>query len=135
MAATMIPQEAVLLKEDIEKIRESIVSLRRLVDDGSLPLELRQVLLDLIRLSEDAISHYTIRGALGLRKAFKAMLGEVGEFYAFKSDEDKQILTKSSGWKAVWKHMKTFGDFTLRVAPTAIELTRLYLENSQQSFM
>lgn len=108
VAATIIPQEAPIAQDDLDAIRDSIASLRTLVEDGSISPTLRKVLLDLIRLSEDAISRFNIRGARGLKKAFKAMLAEVAEAYASRPPDDQQEEAKKPGaWGTIVKHLKT----------------------------
>jgi len=109
IAASLLPQEVGLPQDDITTIRASIVSLRDLVEKGNLSSELQRVLLDLIRMSEDAISHYNIRGAKGLRKAFKSMLAEAWELRRFESaGGNSEEFEKSSTWETIKKHLKAF---------------------------
>ena len=109
VAATIISQEPSLQKDDIVTIRESIVSLRALVEGAETSSGIRKVLLDLIRLSEDAISRFNIHGARGLRKAFKAMLAEAAEAYGMASgDVEREELKRSGAWVVIMNHLKTF---------------------------
>lgn len=108
VAATIIPQEDSLQENDIKAVRDAIASLRNLVEKGDFPKALRNALLELIRLSEDAISRFNIRGARGFKKAFKAMLGEVAEAYALASGAgESQEIKKSTAWTAILKLLTT----------------------------
>ncbi len=111
VAATIIPEEESLNKSDIEKIQESIASLRNLVDDSDIPRSIRKVLLDLIRISEDAIARYNIHGSRGLRKAFKEMLAEV----ITSSEGEREELKKSGAWVAIVKYLKIFDEISSRL--------------------
>lgn len=109
VCATFIVEEGPLTEDDIEVIRASIAELRSKVEDGSISPTLRKALLELIRLSEDAISRFTIQGARGLKRAFKAMLADAAELYGMTgADEDREELEKSSVWAAIIKHLRTF---------------------------
>lgn len=109
VCATIIPQEGALTKNDIYTIRKSIASLRSSVEDSKISPTLRKTLLELIRLSEDAISRFNIYGARGLKKAFKSMLAEAAEVYAMTSDSvNQEELKKSPVWKSIVGHLKTF---------------------------
>lgn len=81
VCAAFLQDEGKLTKDDITSIRESIVSLRKLIEDSNISPTLRKVLLELVRLTEDAISRFNIHGAKGLKRALKSMLGEVAELY------------------------------------------------------
>ena len=116
VAATMIPLEAELEKEDIEKIRESVTDLRTLVEGAEISTSIRKVLLDLIRISENAISRYNIHGARGLQKAFKEMLAEAAMSYGLASGEgEREVLKKSGAWAAIVKTLKTFDEIGSRL--------------------
>ncbi len=107
VAATIIPQDAALQKEDIEEIRESIASLRSFVEDAEIVQALRAVLLELIRLSEDAISRFNIYGARGLRRAFKAMLADTIEAYGLALGEGEDDKPKKADvWQAIRQHLR-----------------------------
>ena len=116
VAATIIPQEAELQRDDIEKIRESVTALRALVEDAKIPPTIRKVLLDLIRISENAISRYNIHGARGLRKAFKEMLAEAAMSYGLASGEgEREVLKKSGAWAAMVRTLKAFDETASRL--------------------
>jgi len=96
VCATFIVQDAPIPKDDLEAIRASITNLRSQVESGSLPPALRKALLELIRLSEDAISRFKIYGARGLKKAIKSMLADAAELYGMTdSQKDAEELKKS----------------------------------------
>lgn len=103
VCAAFIEQEGECTKDDLDEIRTSIGELRTQVESGDISPTLRKVLLELIRLAEDAISRYAIRGARGLKRAFKAMVGEVAELYGMADPEVK----KSKAWSAITKLLTT----------------------------
>ncbi|HUT93293.1 MAG TPA: hypothetical protein VMY37_27765 [Thermoguttaceae bacterium] len=108
VCATFIVEEGPITEDDIEAIRNSIAELRTKVEDGSISPTLRKALLELIRLSEDAISRFNIHGARGLKRAFKAMLADAAELYGMTDPErDREELKKSSVWSAIVKHLRT----------------------------
>lgn len=116
VAATVISTEAKLQEDDLKKIRESIADLRILVEGAEIPPSIRQVLLDLIRISENAISRYNIHGARGLRKAFKEMLAEAAMSYGLASGEgEREVLKNSGAWAAILKTLKTFDEIASRL--------------------
>jgi hypothetical protein len=107
VAATVIPQEGALTKDDLEAIRDAIESLRALVEGAEISPTVRRTLLELIRLAQDAIARFNIYGARGLRRAFKAMLGETAELYGLENGEGRQEELKRTGaWAAVVKLLK-----------------------------
>ncbi len=116
VCATIISQEPPLLDDDINAIRTSIKSLRELVDGAQISPTLRKVLLELIRISEDAISRFNIHGARGLKKAFKAMLAEAAEAYGLASGEgDREELKKSRTWTAIFSHLNVIDGVASRL--------------------
>jgi len=116
VAATTISQEVGLREDDIAKIRKSVTDLRTLVEDAEISPTIRKVLLDLIRMSEDAISRFNIHGARGLRKAFKGMLAEATEIYGLASGEgEREGLKKSNAWAAILNTLKTFDEVSSRM--------------------
>lgn len=115
-ASKLLPQEIDLQESYVELIRKSIASLRTHVNDAKISPTLRKVLLELIRLSEDAISRYNIHGARGLKKAFKAMLGETIELYGSASDKKgREALQESAPFKAITKHLHLFDGIAARL--------------------
>ena len=107
VCATFIPEDESITKDDITRIRDSIVELRDQVQESNISPTLRKALLEIIRLSEDAISRFNIHGARGLRNAFKSMLADAAELYGMTDlDNDRQALKKSSAWSAIIRHLK-----------------------------
>jgi hypothetical protein len=107
---TMIPEEDKLEKNDLDAIRESIASLRQLVEESDISPALRKALLELIRLSEESISRFNIRGASGLKRAFKSMLGEASSLYLSEAAKGKEAETEfahSRVWQTIVSHIKT----------------------------
>ena len=63
-------------------------------------------MLEIIRLSEDAISRFRTRGAGGLKKAFKEMLGEAAYLFGTESVDSEVDLKSTTAWEAIQKHLK-----------------------------
>jgi hypothetical protein len=103
LCATEFMREDRIGSDDLEKIREAIVGLRVVVDTADISPTLRKSLLELIRLSEDAISRYNIHGARGLRKVFKSMMGEAAEIWQELPPEEKQ---RNDIWQPIRKLLK-----------------------------
>ena len=107
VCATFIDQEGRISDDDVTLIRDSIDQLRKQVEEGNISNTLRKALLELIRLSEDAISRHKIYGARGLKKTFKLMLADAAELYGVTGNQDHQEeLIKSNTWKLIVKHLK-----------------------------
>ena len=104
VCATRIENESVITEEDLSKIRQSIDGLRE--SATSLPKHsvLREVILELARLSDDAVNRFNIYGARGLKYAFKNMLAEVAEVYMH--EETKEELKDNTTWDKAVKHIK-----------------------------
>jgi hypothetical protein len=116
VCATRIPQEDALEQDDVEKIRQSVASLRSLVEQGDISPTLRKALLELIRLTEDAIARFHIHGARGLKTAFKAMLGEAIDLYATERTNGREAEFKKSGvWQAIMRHLDTVDRVAARI--------------------
>ena len=75
-----------------------------------------QVVNETMRLKQnllmtDSISRFNIHGASGLKRAFKAMLGEASDLYlseAAKGKEAEAEFGNSRAWQAIMRHIKTF---------------------------
>lgn len=107
VCATRLPKEIKVSAEDFEAIRNSINSLRSEVNQLPERSVLRELLLELVRLSEDSINRYHIYGAGGLKNAFKSMLSEVAEIY-MQNEEDADELKSSPAWENAVDHLKLF---------------------------
>ncbi len=107
VCATRLPKENVLEDSDIENIRESISLLRETIEELPDASILRNILLELARLSEDSINRFNIYGAKGVKKAFKDMLAEVAEIY-LQDEEDVSDIKSTPAWDKAIKHIKLF---------------------------
>jgi hypothetical protein len=109
VCAASIEEEAPVEEEDFAAIKDSIADLRAKVSGEGISPTLRKALLELIRLSEDAIARFRIHGARGLRRAFKTMLADAAEICWGVEDQEQQEELKQSGvWAAMMKHLKLF---------------------------
>jgi hypothetical protein len=107
VCATRLPKESIIEPEEFDQILQSINDLKECVselEEGSI---LKTILLELIRLSEDAISRFNIYGAKGLKRAFKNMLAEVSEIY-LQDDEDVSEIKDTTSWNKATEHLKKF---------------------------
>lgn len=77
IAATM-PKEGEVKEADIDSVRRAIAELRRQVDEAEdLTKTIREWLLELVRMMEDGLSRFEMRGGRGLRKELAAVIGEI----------------------------------------------------------
>jgi hypothetical protein len=102
MAASMLAEEPALNEGDVQSIRASIDELQRLLEISDLKTSARNAILELMRLSRNAIDYYAIHGAKGFRAAFKKMLADLMEIYLH---EGKQA-TKENWWTKAIDHLR-----------------------------
>jgi replicative superfamily II helicase len=107
VCATRLPKENIINEDDLNNIKESVTILRDAINELPHGSVLRQMLLELARLSEDAINRFHIYGAKGLKSAFKDMLAEVSEIY-LQEEEDVEEIKESTAWKSIVDHLKLF---------------------------
>jgi hypothetical protein len=107
VCATRLPKENIIEPDDFEQVLQSIIELKKCVSELAEGSILKTILLELIRLSEDAISRFNIYGAKGLKKAFKNMLAEVSEIY-LQDDEDVSEIKDTASWSKATEHLKKF---------------------------
>lgn len=107
VCATFIEEDSPITVDDIDAIRASIADLRSQVDNSKISPTLRKALLELIRLSEDAINRFDIHGARGLKRAFKAMLIDAAELFGMVDPTtEREELKSSAAWAAILKHLR-----------------------------
>ena len=104
MAASMLSTEPPLEENEIQSIRSSIDGLQTLLEDSSLKPSARAAILELARLSRNAIDYYAIHGAKGFRSAFKKMLADLMETWLHEGKE----TTKQTWWTMAMDHVKKF---------------------------
>ncbi|MCP5004013.1 MAG: hypothetical protein GY941_08740 [Planctomycetes bacterium] len=114
VCATKLSHENRPTEDELKNITKSISNLNKIILDSNVSTILKNILLELIRLSDDSIKRYHIYGAKGLKKAFKGMLAEVAEIYMLEETEAHKI-TKSKEWKAAFEHIKLFDSVASRV--------------------
>lgn len=99
MAASGLPEEEAVAADDFKSLREALVNLHELAK--SVKPALRKVLLELIRLAEDAISKFEIRGSVGLNRALKQMWGELAEVWRVGTESDAEEIQQREAFSAV----------------------------------
>ena len=114
VCATRLPEEDDLAEEDLNRIRESIKSLRDTIEELPSDSVLRRILLELTRLSEDAVNRFNIYGAKGLKRAFKDMLAEVAEVY-LQDEEKLSEIKETSNWQILVQHLKLFDSIAAKL--------------------
>jgi len=129
VCATRLPKENIIDETDFQNIKESIQSLRTAISELDNHPILKNILLELARLSEDSINRFNIYGAEGLKKAFKNMLAEVAEVY-LQDDEDIVEIKENPAWDKAVKHLKLFDS----VAAKAMKYRPL-IEKASQYFI
>ena len=102
MAGTMLPPDGDLLESDEGNIRNSIEELRQVIENSEISKSARTALLEVVKLSRNALDQYTIHGARGFKKAFKRMLAELMEVYV----TDGKEVVEQTWWKQAMDHLK-----------------------------
>jgi len=111
VCATILPKEGDIEDLELREIQASIEELQQQVKKADTSQELKDILLEMIRLSKDSIKKYNIYGAFGLKKAFKIMLAEVTERYFNASEEEIKTIKSTNAWKSLTVHLKKFDHF------------------------
>ena len=94
-----LPDENEIPTTELDQIREGLQSLRQLA--AKVKPAIRKPLLELIRICEEAVSTYEIRGAKGLREALKRMWGEMSEIWGVPESPDDESPDVETVWTTV----------------------------------
>lgn len=93
--------------QDLKDLRESIQSLYETAQGNEINETLRDVILELTRISRTSIDLYEIRGPEGLKEAFKEMIGELSDIlFTGTTEDEKEEIKQSEAWKEVCKHLQ-----------------------------
>ena len=111
MAGSMLEAEPVLEETDAEKVRNSIELLRESLEDSEISKSAKIAMLEVCRLSRNALDQYTIHGARGFKKAFKKMLSEMMLVFLDEGDEK----AKTPWWKNAVSHIRVFDSLTAKL--------------------
>jgi len=123
----MLPEEQELLDDDKNKILESIERLKQTIDESDLPKSVRIALLEIVRLSRNALDQFNIHGARGFKAAFKRMLSELLEVYL---DQGPDTVKNKSWWNQAFEHVKLIDAVAgrlLKYKPLLESVGRLFL--------
>ena len=104
MAGSMLDAEPELEESDADAIRTSIDDLRSTLENSEISKSARVAMLELCRLSRNALDQYAIHGARGFKRAFKKMLSELMETYLEEGSE----VSEKPWWKSALGHAKLF---------------------------
>jgi hypothetical protein len=94
VCAASMPEEVEITGDEFKELRTCLDSLRNLSKTAKPAL--RNVLLELVRVAEESIALYEVRGASGLKKALKQMWGELAEIWRIhpgNADEEAEKKT------------------------------------------
>jgi hypothetical protein len=130
-AASMLSSEPRIEKDDIQSIRSSIDELQTLLADSTLKPSARNAILELARLSRNAIDYYAIHGAKGFKSAFKKMLADLMEIYLHEGKE----TMKETWWTKAVEHLKKIDAVAsrlLKYKPLLEGAGKLFLTDSSQ---
>jgi hypothetical protein len=108
LAATFLDAESELAEDDKQKCRKSIEALQRIIESGDFPPTVRVGLLEVVRLSRNALEQYAIYGSRGFKSAFKKLLAELMELYLHEGDQ-------KSWWGQVLEHVRLMDDIAGRL--------------------
>jgi len=98
-----LPEENEVTRTELDELREGLDTLRVLVT--GLKPALRKPLQELIRICEQAVAMYEIRGAAGLKKALKQMWGELAEIWSVEPSDAAEEAEKDTVFQAVRNFM------------------------------
>lgn len=128
-AGSLLEAEQEITESDEQQIRDSIEELRQLVQSSEISKSARVAILELIRLTRNALDQYTIHGARGFKKALKMMLAELMEVHFHEGTE----TANQTWWKRAVRHVRLFDDVTsrlLKYKPLLESATTLLLGDS-----
>ena len=129
MVASLMDTEKDITEDDIQSIRNSIENLQETIDKSDLSKSAREALLELVRLTRNALEQYNIYGARGFKKAFKKMLAELMEV-CFKEGKEVQ---NQPWWNDAVKHLKVVDKVAsklLEYKPLLESVTTLFIGES-----
>ena len=102
MAGDLLEAEPELESSDSEKVRDSLEELRETLEASDISRTAKIAMLEVARLSRNALDQYTIHGARGFKKAFKKMLAEMMEVFL----DEGQEVTKKAWWAKALAHVR-----------------------------
>lgn len=103
VAASMLPREDDLPQDDVDAIEKSITQLKETIENADVPKSVRIALLEVARLSRNALDQYNIYGARGFKAAFKRMLAELMEI---SLREGPNEVKNQKWWQQAVEHAK-----------------------------
>lgn len=116
LSGTMLMRDGDLDNDDLKDIEKAISDIRDLVLNADISPTLKKALMELIRLSRDAIDRYNVNGAKGLKKAYCTMVGEAMLlFNEHKSEAGREVLKKSGVAEKVMHLLAGFDKVLLKV--------------------
>lgn len=94
--AVDLPQEETTPKSEIDQLRAMIFELQKEIEASTeISKQVREWLLDIVRILRDSLDRYAIRGGRGMRDFLAQALGEL---YIEKKTIEKVVKTKPSIW-------------------------------------
>lgn len=106
LAASLMTRTGEASESSLQQIEKDIQRLQTIVREAVLDSSIKTILLELIRIAQDAIARYQIHGKNSLKKGFKMMIGELSDVH--RLDETAQAQFKASeAWDAVMNLIKS----------------------------
>lgn len=110
-------EESEISKDDLSEIQKCVEDLKSSLSQTKIPDRLRTLIVNHIRLIEEAISEYSIVGAKAFRQAGRSALGEMIEVKdEILPAKDSEILKKLD---ATWKKVNSVADIAIKVEKVA----------------
>lgn len=128
LAASLMNMEDELLETDEQEIRNSIERLHKAISASGVPDAARTALLEVVRLTRNALDQYRIYGIDGFRESFKRMLAELMDVYCREGAD----VRKTTWWSEGLKHVKLLDEIIARLSKykPMIESATKYLSGS-----
>jgi hypothetical protein len=97
--AADLSQDEKASDDDLKTLRQLVSDLQAEIEATDIfPKQMKEWLLDLVRVIRDSIDRYSIRGSKGMRRQFSVLLGELMQNYDFA---EKTKTEKPSVWSKI----------------------------------
>jgi hypothetical protein len=111
--AADLPQDEDATKDDLNTIRQIVSELQKEIENATdFSKQMREWLLDLVRVIRDSLDRYANRGSRGMRKQFSLLVGELMQNYEYTQEtQDKAPV--------IWTKITTAIDLMHKIASLA----------------
>jgi hypothetical protein len=108
LAAELLPEELPIERGDDEPLREAIRSLHHMAERTAGGPAVRATLLEMTRISDDALGRYKIHGARAFRRAVGDLLGQAMTLRASADENGAEDQFQAGIWPAVFEVLRQF---------------------------